>query len=213
MKALEKDRTRRYETANGLAHDLENYLHDEPVLACPPSAAYRLRKFTRRNKGPVLAVTLVLLALVAGVVGTTLGLLQARTQRQEAEASEKNAAEEAAVAKAVKGFLQQDLLGLAGPHAQLKAQIEPDPNVKLMTLLDRGGRQVDELFVDQPGASRRCSIPWRGRRTASGTCRCRTFVGAGPGVRRERFGPEHPATLAEDRLAHVYGSAGQYKGA
>ena len=50
MKALEKDRNRRYETANGLAHDVERYLDDEPVQACPPSARYRLRKFVRRNK-------------------------------------------------------------------------------------------------------------------------------------------------------------------
>ena len=55
MKALEKDRSRRYETANGFATDVQRYLADEPVLACPPSAAYRLRKFVRRNKGPVLA--------------------------------------------------------------------------------------------------------------------------------------------------------------
>ena len=50
MKALEKDRARRYETANGLAADLRRYLDDEPVQACPPSAGYRLRKFARRNK-------------------------------------------------------------------------------------------------------------------------------------------------------------------
>jgi len=55
MKALEKDRNRRYETANGFAMDVQRYLADEPVQACPPSAWYRLRKFVRRNKGPVLA--------------------------------------------------------------------------------------------------------------------------------------------------------------
>src|SRR5947208_5338348 len=56
MKTLEKDRNRRYETASGLGRDIERYLHDEPVLACPPSAMYRLRKLVRRHKGPVLAV-------------------------------------------------------------------------------------------------------------------------------------------------------------
>src|SRR5262249_17395455 len=50
MKALEKDRNRRYETANGLAGDIQRYLADESVLACPPSAGYRLRKFARRHK-------------------------------------------------------------------------------------------------------------------------------------------------------------------
>src|SRR5258707_6723911 len=63
MKALEKDRNRRYETANGFAMDVQRYLADEPVLACPPSAAYRLRKFARRNKGPVLATAAIAVAL------------------------------------------------------------------------------------------------------------------------------------------------------
>jgi serine/threonine protein kinase len=94
MKCLEKDRNRRYETANGLARDVERYLHDEPVLACPPSAAYRFRKFARRNKGPVLAGVLVLLALLAGVaastwqaVRATLAQRQANEQRRQAEAN------------------------------------------------------------------------------------------------------------------------------
>src|SRR5206468_4618191 len=55
MKALEKDRNRRYGTANDFARDLQRYLADEPVQACPPSTSYRLRKFVRRNKRPVLA--------------------------------------------------------------------------------------------------------------------------------------------------------------
>ena len=82
MKALEKDRNRRYETANGFAMDVQRYLADEPVQACPPSAAYRLRKFVRRHKGPVLAGLLILLALVAGVIGTTYGLFRAEQERQ-----------------------------------------------------------------------------------------------------------------------------------
>jgi serine/threonine protein kinase/tetratricopeptide (TPR) repeat protein len=70
MKALEKDRNRRYETADALAMDLQRYLHDEPVLACPPSATYRFRKFARRNKGPMLAAALVFGVLVVGMIGT-----------------------------------------------------------------------------------------------------------------------------------------------
>ena len=58
MKALEKDRTRRYETASGLAADVQRYLNDEPVQACPPSAAYRMRKFVRRNKAALTAAAL-----------------------------------------------------------------------------------------------------------------------------------------------------------
>jgi serine/threonine protein kinase/WD40 repeat protein len=105
MKALEKDRNRRYETANGLAMDLQRYLADEPVLACPPSAVYRLRKFVRRNKGPVLAASLVVLALVAGIIGTTWGMVRATHAKAEvvSEAKQKDDAlrdKEAALADA-----------------------------------------------------------------------------------------------------------------
>jgi tetratricopeptide (TPR) repeat protein len=71
MKALEKDRNRRYETANAFALDVQRYLADEPVLACPPSAGYRLRKFARRNKGGLAVAALVLLFLV--LLGSGVG--------------------------------------------------------------------------------------------------------------------------------------------
>ena len=85
MKCLEKDRNRRYETANGFAADVQRYLNDEPVQACPPSAMYRFRKFVRRNKGAVLAASLVLLTLMGGMLGTTWGLVTARQQRDAAK--------------------------------------------------------------------------------------------------------------------------------
>lgn len=65
MKALEKDRNRRYETANGFAQDVQRYLADEAVQACPPSVRYRVRKFARRHRGPVLAGATLLVMLVA----------------------------------------------------------------------------------------------------------------------------------------------------
>ena len=80
MKALEKDRTRRYETANGFAADVLRYLAGEPVEAAPPSARYRMSKFVRRHKGQVIAASLVLLTLVAGVLGTAMGLIEAKRQ-------------------------------------------------------------------------------------------------------------------------------------
>jgi tetratricopeptide (TPR) repeat protein len=71
MKALEKDRNRRYETANGFALDVQRYLADEPVLACPPSALYRFRKFARRNKVGLAVAGLVLFFLV--ILGSGVG--------------------------------------------------------------------------------------------------------------------------------------------
>jgi eukaryotic-like serine/threonine-protein kinase len=66
MKALEKDRARRYETATGLAADVQRHLTGEPVVAHPPSTSYQLRKFLRKHRGPVLAAALVALALGPG---------------------------------------------------------------------------------------------------------------------------------------------------
>src|SRR5262249_30504269 len=71
MKCLEKDRNRRYETANGLAMDVQRYLADEPVQACPPSAGYRFRKFARRNKAALATAALVAAALLIGTAAAT----------------------------------------------------------------------------------------------------------------------------------------------
>jgi serine/threonine protein kinase/WD40 repeat protein len=71
MKALEKDRNRRYETANSLARDIQRYLNDEPVQACPPSAGYRLKKFMRKHHRVVLAAAGLMGLLVAGTAVST----------------------------------------------------------------------------------------------------------------------------------------------
>lgn len=94
MKALEKDRARRYETANGFAADIGRYLAGEAVQAHPPSQAYRLKKFLRKNKGPVIAASLVFATLIAGIVGTTLGLFEADRQRLIAVRKQKEANDE-----------------------------------------------------------------------------------------------------------------------
>jgi hypothetical protein len=93
MKALEKDRNRRYETANGFAQDVQRYLADEPVQACPPSMAYRLRKFARRNRTG-LAAALVGLSLV---LGTAVSIWQAvsATRARNAESAARVAEREA----------------------------------------------------------------------------------------------------------------------
>jgi hypothetical protein len=138
MKALEKDRSRRYETANGLSRDVQRYLRGDAVEACPPTLGYRLKKAYLRNKAPVLVTAGLALVLLLGFAGTTLGLMQAIQERRRAEASaaaervaaaaeskakqeaednatravaaERRATEEAAAARAVRDFLQNDLL-------------------------------------------------------------------------------------------------------
>jgi WD40 repeat protein/serine/threonine protein kinase len=94
MKALEKDRTRRYATAIGLAADVQKYLADEPVEACPPSAAYRFRKFARRNKGALAAASVVGVAVVAAlaVLATSTYLIaQGKQTTENALQAEKRA--------------------------------------------------------------------------------------------------------------------------
>jgi WD40 repeat protein/serine/threonine protein kinase len=86
MKALEKDRGRRYETANGLARDIQNYLADEPVEATPPSRGYRLRKFARKHKKALVTTVAFMVLLVAGLVASTLLAVWAMSAEREAEA-------------------------------------------------------------------------------------------------------------------------------
>ena len=112
MKSLEKDRSRRYETANGLALDVQRYLSDEPVQAGPPSAAYRLRKFVKRNRGPVTVVAVVALTLLAGIIGTTWGWFDAlKARKNEARArmlAEKRRGEAENLAEANKLLAEQE---------------------------------------------------------------------------------------------------------
>ena len=82
MKTLEKDRNRRYETPNALARDIQGYLSDEPVQACPPSARYKLGKFVRRHKRPVLAAAGFAALGVLGMVGLVLGMVTVNAERQ-----------------------------------------------------------------------------------------------------------------------------------
>jgi len=91
MKCLEKDRARRYATANGLARDIERYLNEEPVEAGPPGAGYKLRKFLQRNRRSVIASTLLLLSLLAGIVGTSIGFVRAERGQQAARVEQRNA--------------------------------------------------------------------------------------------------------------------------
>jgi serine/threonine protein kinase len=98
MKCLEKDRCRRYDSAGSLARDVERYLHDEPVFACPPSISYRLKKFIRRNRAAAAFVCM----LIIGVAALTVSNIRSRRNEQRAIT-------ETAKAKAVSDLLQEML--------------------------------------------------------------------------------------------------------
>ena len=149
LKALEKDRSRRYETANALAMDIRRYLDNEPVLASPPSRTYRLKKAIRRNRTAAIAVALVALAMVTTVAGTSWGLLRARR-------AETVAAREADIAQAVNAFLNEDLLAAVAPSA--KAGRGKD--VLMREVLDAAAERVaveaapGGRFADKPAVER-----------------------------------------------------------
>ena len=103
MKALEKDRSRRYETASTFAVDVQRYLADEPVLACPPSAGYRLCKFVRRNRTGLAVAGLVLtfLVLLGSGAGWALRDREAREQESARESARKLALTEQGIREAL----------------------------------------------------------------------------------------------------------------
>ncbi|MFV2067393.1 MAG: protein kinase [Pirellulales bacterium] len=106
MKALEKDRTRRYESAAELAKDVQRYRDDDPVEACPPSTTYQLRKFARRNRAVLATVAMIALALLLGVAGTTAQSVRATKAERAADAQLQVAEEQRELAK------QQERLAL-----------------------------------------------------------------------------------------------------
>jgi len=129
MKALEKDRTRRYGSASELAADIERHLVDEPVLASPPSAAYRARKFVRRHRAGVVSAVVVVAALVLGIVGTTIGMLRAQ---REAEAA------------------RRVVELLSGVFGGMDPQSIAEPTTTIDGVLDRAERRIDRDLVAQP---------------------------------------------------------------
>jgi serine/threonine protein kinase/tetratricopeptide (TPR) repeat protein len=150
LKAIEKKRTRRYETASGFAADITRYLAGEPVLAHPPSTAYRLRKFIRRHRAQVVAALLVVFALLVGLAGTAYGLHRAnhfaaaeRVARERAEAGEKAIAVRDAALNNAEELFNFFRLVFQGP----------DPlrgNITVLELIERTARTLDSHFASQP---------------------------------------------------------------
>jgi hypothetical protein len=165
MKCLEKDRNRRYATASGLAAEIERYLRDEPVQACPPSAAYRFRKFVRRNKATLAALAALAAILLAASIFSTWQAVRATRAleaesaarkdaddaKRQAKAETEKAKTEAAIAQAVNEFLNQDLLAQANPgFVPYNRYGEPVADLKLRTVLDRAAKNLEGRFADQP---------------------------------------------------------------
>ncbi len=137
LKALEKERTRRYGGPLELAADIERYLRHEPVAARRAGAGYRAWKYVRRHRVGVSFAAVLALLLVAGVVVSTWMALRANRAEQEAQA--------------VNDFLRNDVLAQASVDGQSKARAnKPDPDLKVRTALDRAAAKIDSEFGGQP---------------------------------------------------------------
>ncbi|HEX3356370.1 MAG TPA: tetratricopeptide repeat protein [Tepidisphaeraceae bacterium] len=142
MKALQKDRARRYETATALAEDIRRHLSDLPVSAHPPSKADRFRKFARRNKAALLSITFVAIALLVGTVVSTWQAVRATQAKREALAERDNKDRALREAEEVSNYLTS-------------AFSSPDPSrdgrtITIAEVLDRDVKELKEKFKDNP---------------------------------------------------------------
>lgn len=158
LRCLERDRARRYATANALASDLLRHQRHEPVTAAAPGRLYRLRKSLQRNRTAYVAGALVFAALVAATLVSRAQAVRAQraerlaaqraaaeaAARARAEQAERTAADEAAASRALSDFLRQDLLAQASPDNQR------DRDLKLRTVLDRAAGRIEGRFTAQP---------------------------------------------------------------
>ncbi|MFO0808810.1 MAG: tetratricopeptide repeat protein [Gemmataceae bacterium] len=206
MKALEKDRSRRYESASALAADIERYLADEPVVACPPSAWYRLRKYARRHTAALAAAGVVAASLVAATGVSVWQAVKARDAQHRAESAEGRATTEAAIARAVNDFLQGDLLGQFDSVPQFSDEFGGNPDLTVNEAIDRAAAKISERFQDQPvvEAAIRMAIG-KGYRSLTKHQLALPHFERALTLRQAHLGPDHADTLAsKSNLAGLY---------
>ena len=180
MKALEKDRDRRYETASALAADISHHLADEPVIAGPPSRLYRAGKFIRRNRVPVVATILVAAAILGGVAASTWQAIRA-TRAERAAISERDAKDQALEAEAAQRKQAEDIANFLIQAFQAQ---HPEHDIKALTqVLRHSAQELEDAYSSNPaqcGTARhyRTNV----RRPAS-VRRCRANVSQMPQIR------------------------------
>lgn len=177
MKALEKDRTRRYETANGLAEDVKRFLSNETVSARPPTAFYRFRKIVRRNRLLFAGIGIIAALLVASLVVVSAFLTKERQSQREA--------------KQVKQFLEEMLQGV-GPNVALGRD-----TAILREILDQAATRVGRELTNQPAAEAelRGVIGMLYYRTGQFK-QAEEMQRAVLTIRQKQFGPEYPEAAA-----------------
>jgi serine/threonine protein kinase/tetratricopeptide (TPR) repeat protein len=215
MRALEKDRTRRYESAGGLARDIKRHLEGDPVEAGPPSPLYRMTTFTRKHRIAIATAIAFAALLVLTVMITTLQAIRARRAEALANANMAKAQEGEAAAKsseeeweAVVGFFRDKILSATRPVGQ-DGGLGRD--VKLSDVLDHAESSIADSFEAQPWAEARIrdalglSYSYLGQPERS----IKQFERS-KALLEEKFGLEHSDTLvAMSSLSNAYHHAGR----
>ena len=142
LKAMDKDRNRRYATPNALANDIECFINGDAVAACPPSRIYFISKFVKRHKGAIATTVIVAASLVMGLIGTTWQAIRARRANQAMQASAKETA-------AINEYFVNDLLNLERYKTEVSTGVRVDPNLRLDAVLERALKGVEKRFGGQ----------------------------------------------------------------
>jgi eukaryotic-like serine/threonine-protein kinase len=231
MKAIEKDRTRRYETANGFARDIERYLEGDPVEAGPPSASYRLRKFARKHRAAlVTAGSFALLLATAAVVSAYLAVratsAEGLANRRLADVQQANAATTKALTETTEAKKAADAALAQSEEARTQAEAvskylvesfrKPDPSLdgkelKVVDLLDQAVAKLDAEFAGSPKIKgellNALGQTYQGLGLPEKSVEVHTIARA---VREAALGPYHPDTLgSHSNLATSYQHAGR----
>jgi serine/threonine protein kinase/tetratricopeptide (TPR) repeat protein len=199
MKAMAKDRTQRYASASELAADVTRYLKQEPVVAGPPSATYRLKKYVRRHKVGVAAGALVVAAMIIGITGTTIGMLKAVK-------AEKRAREEAETAQRVSDFL----VGLFEVSDPNEAR---GNSITAREILDKGADKIESELKDQPQIqSSLMETMGRVYRSLGLYDLAAPILEKSLAIKRQVYGEEHAEVAAGlHTLAVLYDTQGKYQ--
>jgi len=184
MKALEKDRRRRYETANGLALDVQRYLTNEPILARPPSKLYKLQKTVLRNKLLFIGIGVIALLLVVSLIVVSASLARERRSRREAE-------DASAKSQEVTKFLEDMLNGVA-PSVALGRD-----TTTLRAILDQTAEHVGKEMTNQPAVEAELrTLIGRLYREIGNFDRAEEMHRAALAIDRKLFGPDSPEAAA-----------------
>jgi len=192
LRAMEKERERRYASVGDLAADIRRHLQEEPVLARPPRTGYRIRKWVRRNKIATVAGLSVVLALSVGLTAATYGLFEARRATLEAE-------RDAATARQVSSFVA-GMFEVSSPEMSLGEEL------KARQILDWGSRRLRDTLKDQPRVrARLMETVGTVYRNLGLFSEAEPLLRESAETNRRLLGAEHPDTLqSNDQLGFLY---------